>query len=233
MPDEAIRVEEGDVLSKVDRILDKLVPAPALALVERARHVGFPEKTEREIAVLFMDIEGCTRLCEDLAPRDMNRVIETYFAEYLDIVRGASGDVTEVLGDGLVAIFEAADVKVNVASALAAALRSRARTADLNRQHADRHDPITLNIGLNTGRALTGLTRLRGQSAERWVYSATGPVTNIAARLSALATNGRILTTKATADLLPRGCACEPLGPQRLKNVTGPVEVVEVRFQEL
>ena len=49
-----------------------------------------------------------------------------------------------------------------------------------------------------------------------------------AARLCALATGGQILTTKAVSDLLPSGSQCRPLGPHVLKNVTGPVEVVEI-----
>jgi class 3 adenylate cyclase len=179
----------------------------------------------REVAVLFVDIEGCTRLCEDLPPREMNEVRETYFSEYLDIVRAAGGEVTEILGDGLLALFEGPDLKASVSAVLTAARRIQARTVGLNRRRR-RHDPITVNIGLNAGPALTGLTRLRGRSGERWVYSASGPVTNVAARLSALAHGGQALTTKATADLL--GCGCRPVGPRILKNVAGPVDVVEI-----
>lgn len=204
----------------------KLIPRNALAVLEQPQGRGTPVKRMREVAVFFVDIEGCTRLCEDLPPQEMNGVRETYFSEYLDIVRAAGGEVTEVLGDGLLALFERPGIRENVRAALTAARQIQARTAELNRRRRRRHDPITVNIGLNAGPALTGFTRLRGRSGERWVYAATGPVTNVAARLAALATNGRALTTKATADLL--GCDCRPIGPQPLKNVTGPVEVVEV-----
>ncbi len=204
----------------------KLIPRNALAVLERAQGRGTPVKRMREVAVFFVDIEGCTRLCEDLPPQKMNRIKETYFSEYLDIVRAAGGEVTEVLGDGLLALFEGPGIRENVRAALAAARRIQARTAELNARRRRRHDPITVNIGLNAGPALTGFMRLRGRSGERWVYAATGPVTNVAARLAALATNGRAFTTQATADLL--GCDCRPIGPRPLKNVTGPVEVVEV-----
>lgn len=204
----------------------KLIPRNALAVLERAQSRGAPVKRMREVAVFFVDIECCTRLCEDLPPEEMNGVKETYFSEYLDIVRAAGGEVTEVLGDGLLALFEGAGIRENVRAALTAARQIQARTAELNRRRRRRHAPITVNIGLNTGPALTGFTRLRGRSGERWVYAATGAVTNVAARLAALATNGRALTTKATVDLL--GCDCRPIGPQPLKNVTGPVEVFEV-----
>lgn len=202
-----------------------LVPRNAVALLKHSGRSGVPAKAMREVSVLFVDIEGCTRLCEDLPPREMNEVRETYFSEYLDIVRAAGGEITEVLGDGLLALFEGPDFKENVSAALTAARRIQARTVELNRRRRG-HDSIIVNIGLNAGAALTGLTRLRGRWGERWVYAASGPVTNVAARLAALASGGQALTTKATADLL--GCGCRSVGPRILKNVTGAVDVVEI-----
>jgi class 3 adenylate cyclase len=188
-----------------------------------------PRKTLREVAVLLVDIEGCTRLCEDLSPRAMNSLIEAYFSRHLDIVRRFGGEVTELSGDGLLALFEGADTATIARSAFAAALQVHAHTRALNQRRRRRHDPITVNIGLNVGPALVGVTRLRGRAGERCAYAATGPVTNIAARLCALATRGQILTTKATAELLPIGFDRRSLGRHSLKNVTRPVEVVEIR----
>lgn len=209
-------------------LLEQFVPRQVRALIAALTEGATAEKTERPIAVLFLDIEGCTRLCEDLPPWEMNAVFETYFSEYLDAVRGAGGEVTEVLGDGLVALFEGPVLKGNAVTAFNAVLEIHTRTRRLNARRGPRHDPVTVNLGLNAGVAFTGVTRLRGRSGERWCYSATGPVTNVAARLCALATRGQILTTKAVADLLPSGRPCRPRGLHVLKNVTGPVEVVEI-----
>jgi class 3 adenylate cyclase len=55
-------------------------------------------------------------------------------------------------------------------------------------------------------------------------------VTDVAARLVALASGGQALTTRATADLA--GCGCRPAGPRTLKNVTGLIDVVEVLPRE-
>lgn len=57
----------------------RLVPAGALALLTEGSAVGVPGKVERNVAVLFVDIEGCTRLCEALPAREMNDIIERYF----------------------------------------------------------------------------------------------------------------------------------------------------------
>jgi class 3 adenylate cyclase len=178
---------------------------------------------------MFVDIEGCTRLCEDLPPTEMTKIIETYFARYLDIVREAGGEVTEVLGDGLVALFEGRSLRENATRAIGAALRIREATHELNARVGRRHDPIVVNIGLNAGKASVGITRLRGKSGERWFYAATGPVTNIAARLCTLATGGQILVSGTVAELVSGPYQLRPLGLRTLKNVGRPVEVFEVR----
>lgn len=75
--------------------LKAFVPANVLPDLRRARSGRVPRKRMRSIAVLFVDIEGCTRRCEDLPPHAMNDVIETYFSRYLDAVRAFEGEVME------------------------------------------------------------------------------------------------------------------------------------------
>lgn len=203
--------------------LTALIPRPALRLLESSTPGRTPPKHARDVAALFIDIDGCTRRCEDLLPEAMNELLETYFSAFLDAVRAAGGEVTEVMGDGLLALFEAEEPRASARAALD--VRTRARR--LNARRRRRHDPVTVNMGLNAGEALVGFTRLRGRSGERWVYAATGPVTNVAARLSSLGRGGHILTTRETAALLPADCASCSLGAQTLKNVARPVDVKE------
>lgn len=209
-------------------IARKFLPMTASGLLNSARTAARPRRRHGNVAVMFVDIEGCTRLCEDLPPKEMTRVIETYFSRYLDIVREAGGEVTEVLGDGLVALFEGPSLRENATRAIRAALRIREATRELNARDKDGHDPIVVNIGMNAGVASVGIMRLRGESGERWVYAATGPVTNIAARLCALATRGQILVSGTVAEWVSGTYRVRRLGPRRLKNVSGAVEVFEI-----
>lgn len=208
---------------------DRFVPAIALTELRAARAGRVPPKRMRELTVLIVDIEGCTRLCEDLPPRQMNALTELYFSRYLDAVRAFGGEVTEVLGDGLLVLFKGRDLRASVRAAVSAIYQIQALTASLNRRRSRSHDPVTVNVGLNAGRALTGITRLRSRSGERWVYAANGPLTNVASRLCALASGGQVLATKSVAELMPADCAARSLGPKRLKNVSGSVEVFEIQ----
>lgn len=185
-------------------------------------------KRIRNVAVLFADIQGCTRLCEDLPPREMNRVIERYFSRFLDVVRGEGGDVIEVLGDGLLALFEGPRLREDATRALAAAFKIQQAAAALNANEGKRHDPIVVHMGISIGPALVGMTRLRGRTGERHFNSVTGSVTNVAARLCALATRGQILINGTMGGWVAGTYRLRALGPRKLKNVSGMVEVFQV-----
>lgn len=189
---------------------------------------GAARKRVRNTAVLFADIEGCTRLCEDLPPGEMNRVLERYFSSFLDIVGDTGGKITEIHGDGVLGLFEGSSLRENARRAVTAALGIQRTAAELNARAGRRHPPIVVHMGVNAGRALVGMRHLRGRTGERWFYCVTGPVTNVAARLCELATHGRILVSGEVARLLQGACATRRLGRRKLRNVSASVEVFEV-----
>lgn len=184
----------------------------------------FLEKQERPVAIVFADVEGCTRLCEDLSPIDMNRLIEAYFSRFFDAVEGAGGTVNEITGDGFMAIFDEDEIGGNTRAAVSAALAIQRQIRELNAQRPADLDPLQVNLGVHAGIALVGFTKFRTSSGERWTYTASGSVTNIASRLCALATGGSILVSADVAKhIADAGYALEGLGPQKLKNVSRPV----------
>ena len=198
----------------------RCIPAQVLAKC-RDPVGGFLEKQERPVAIVFVDIEGCTRLCEDLSPDEMNGLIETYFSRFFDAVESTGGTVNEIMGDGFMAIFDEGGIRHQTRAAVSAALAIRRQSRELNAQRPPEFDPVLVNIGIHAGIGLVGFTKFRTSSGERWTYTASGPVTNIAARLCALATGGAILVSADVAENLEKvGYALEPLGPQKLKNVS-------------
>ncbi|MFY9316690.1 MAG: adenylate/guanylate cyclase domain-containing protein [Burkholderiales bacterium] len=190
----------------------------------------FLEKEERPVAIVFVDIEGCTRLCEDLSPAEMNRLIETYFSRFFDAVESAGGTVNEIVGDGFMAIFDEGGIRHESHAATSAALTIQRQARELNARRASDLDPLLVNIGIHAGTGLVGFTKFRTSSGERWTFTASGPVTNVAARLCALATGGSILVSTDVAEHLGRaGHGLDPLGPQKLKNVSRPVPTFRLR----
>ena len=80
-----------------------------------------------------------------------------------------------------------------------------------------------MHVGVNSGRAAVGATKIEGTAGARWTYTASGPVTNIAARLAARADGDAVLLGAATAERLPADLPIEDLGELGLRNVDAPI----------
>jgi class 3 adenylate cyclase len=191
------------------------------------------EKAEKQVAILFVDIAGCTRLCEKLPPREMNNLIEFYFTRFLDVIQEIGGAVNEIMGDGFMAIFEGKTYEENIHDAIAAAVRIKRLTAELKRQSSRNGYDTHVHIGMHAGKAFVGFTKFRAKRWERWTYTASGPVTNIAARLCQYATTGAILVSSEVAAAIKERYRLKRLGPLKLKNVSQAVEVYRVHVDEI
>ena len=221
-----------ELLENIKTHLGKFVPESVRKIIESTPDSPDLEKREADVSVLFLDIAGYTRLSETVPPDRMNTLIETYFSSFLDQIHRNKGDINETAGDGLMIIFQDPDERAHARNALATALAIRERTGLINRDLEGRFEPVVVNIGINSGRASVGSTRFEGITGTRWTYTASGPVTNVAARIGSLARNGEILVGEETARRVGDGCALECMGPQNLKNVKVPIEVYRVEENE-
>src|SRR2546422_5354963 len=66
-------------------------------------------------------------------------------------------------------------------------------TARLNEEYGGVFPPIQLHMGINTGEALVGATKLGVGASQRWTFTATGSTTNVAARFAGSAQGGEIV----------------------------------------
>lgn len=181
------------------------------------------EKVEKEVAILFLDLEGCSILCENLSPKEMNRLIEYYFSRFFDVIQKYRGTVNEIMGDGFMAIFEANDSDRDIHDATSAAVELRRLVLESRKQRVQNRYNTEVHIGLHAGNAFVGFTRFRAKVWERWTYTASGPVVNIAARLCQIAPGGSIFISEKVAAIAQHHFRLEPLGPKKLKNVNQPV----------
>jgi class 3 adenylate cyclase len=110
-----------------------------------------------------------------------------------------------------------------VVTAVDTALAILAATTVLNAENTVQ--PLTVHMGINSGTALVGSTRFEGLRGARWTFTASGPVTNLAARLAGLAKPGEILLGAETARRLGNRYPLQRLTPEYLKNIATPVEV--------
>ncbi|MFH1487883.1 MAG: adenylate/guanylate cyclase domain-containing protein, partial [Pseudomonadota bacterium] len=86
-------------------------------------------------------------------------------------------------------------------------------------------DPINVNIGINSGQALLGMTRFKGILTTRMTYTASGTVTNLASRLASHAKGGDVLIGEKTKDLIDGLWPVYDRGECELKGIDEPVRI--------
>jgi class 3 adenylate cyclase len=220
------------VLESIKSNLAKFVPMTVQELIEESPEAPSFDKRELDVSVLFADISAYTRVSAELPLDKVNKLVERYFSAFLDEILSRGGDVNETAGDGLMVIFRKRDPRRHARAAVLAALGIQRRTREINDQLQDELRPITMKVGVNSGIAAVGATKIEGMAGLRWTYTASGPTTNIAARLAALAEGGAVIITEETRTRLGEEFDVEGLGLQKLKNVDVPIPAYRVKAPE-
>jgi len=237
----ALEARNRDLTEALDRVvflervklgLDRFVPETVRRAIEENPEAPGLGKAARDVTVLFLDIEGYARLSEEIPRAVLNAVVERYFSLFLTPIRAEGGDINETAGDGLMIVFQGGESGAHAASAVRAALAIREQTARANQDGGRSHPPIVVNIGISSGECDVGTTRFEGPAGQRWTFTASGPVTNLAARLGTLATGGQILLAPETALRVRDRFLLRSLGLVSLKNLSMPVEAWAVEAEQ-
>jgi class 3 adenylate cyclase len=218
----------------MDQILMHLrpfVPETVQRIVEKDPSAPSLEKRDVDVSVLFLDVAGYTKISESLTQEKVNFIIEKYFSSFLDVIYTHEGDINETAGDGLMVIFQGTPEE-NALDASRSALEIRKRTIEINDELKGRFQRIDVNMGINSGVASVGMTRFHGAAGTRMTFTATGPVTNLAARIAAAATDGDILVGPETARRINKEITLHDRGPKKFKNVKGKVTVYSLTRPE-
>jgi class 3 adenylate cyclase len=216
-------------ISELSRIKDhfaKFVPESVKRLVLANPEAPRLAKRDRDVSVLFLDITGYADMSERLSPEALNSLIERYFSTVLDCIHEGGGDINETAGDGFMAIFQDADAQAHARRAVDTALLLLSAASGVYPEGDD--SSLSVHIGINSGMALVGSTRFEGLRGTRWTFTASGHVTNLAARLAAAATPGQILVGPETVRRIGDRYRLDRLGRKRLKNLAEAVELYQI-----
>jgi class 3 adenylate cyclase len=113
----------------------------------------------------------------------------------------------------------------NALNASRAALDIHARTTEIRKELEGRFEPIQVNMGINSGIASVGMTKFRGAAGTRMTFTASGPVTNLAARIASASVGDDILVGPETAARIKDEIIFFDRGLMHFKNVKGEVRV--------
>jgi adenylate cyclase len=173
---------------------------------------------EREVSVLFADLQGFTAFSERSSPAEVVAMLNAYWAKVVPVVAAEDGMIERFAGDAVMVIFNAAADQPD--HALRAARAALAFADASEAVAAGRPDWPRFRVGVNSGPAVIGNVG----AAEQHSFTAIGDTTNLAARLQAAAEPGRVVIGSATRAALAGVAIVEPLGPLDLKGKSEPVE---------
>jgi class 3 adenylate cyclase len=210
--------------------LTPFVPGSVRRMADKNPDLLTREKETKQVSVLFIDLEGYTGLSATRPEAQVNAVIEKVFSSFVDPIHRSHGEINETSGDGFMIIFKDHDPKTNAMNAVKAAfeIASRCRSVSLSLSGElglSDMGPMTVNMGISSGTALVGMTRFKGMLDTRMTFTASGSVTNIAARLSDHATGGDILISRDTKDLIDGLWPVYDRGKAKMKGISESIQV--------
>lgn len=166
-----------------DLEVSPLLP-PTASPKEALRRPNYVAGAEKEIAIMFADLRGFTKLSEHKLPFDVVFLLNRYFAEMGRAIEESGGRVDKFIGDGIMALFGIDSTpEAGARSALAAAKRMGESLAALNRAlAADLDEPLRIGLGIHLGPAIVGEMGY----ARATTVTAIGDAVNTASRLESL-----------------------------------------------
>jgi len=190
---------------------------------------------EREIAVLFLDIRGFSRISEKSLPYDIVFILNSLFGEVGGAVERNRGYIDKFMGDGMMALFGLDSSPAEASrEALRAAIASQEATAKAMRmltQHL--HEPLRIGIGIHIGNVVVGRIGRTSDQTNPSRLTAIGDTVNIAARLESATKDLKAPIVVSARLLETAGLTINDAIGERhslsVHNISEPVDAVAIR----
>lgn len=157
---------------------------PPTATAAQANQGGGIQGREQQVATMFIDLRGSTKLGEEKLPYDVLFILNQFFAEMSSALSDTHGHYAQFAGDGLMALYGIeGPIEEGCRNAILGAASMIERLEHLNQRLArEVKEPLRMGIGIHCGEAIVGT--MGPPTAQN--FSAIGDNINIAARLEAL-----------------------------------------------
>jgi adenylate cyclase len=179
----------------------------------------------REVTVIFSDLRDFTPMVERLPPKEVVKILNQYFREMEEAIRGQGGLVLQYIRDEIEAVFGApVRLEDHPRRAVDAAQEMTRRLRTLNNSLTEQGYPtLSHGIGIHTGEVVAANIG----SPDRLSYTLVGDTVNLASRLQDLNKDmgTEVILSGATKARLGAPLALTPLPPQMVKGRSQSVDV--------
>ncbi|MEO1491477.1 MAG: adenylate/guanylate cyclase domain-containing protein [Pseudomonadota bacterium] len=205
--------------SRVTEIFGQFVPSEVAG--QLSTEDGQLPAEAREATVLFVDIEGFTTFAESAEPVRIVAALDAFFDRVSEIVSARRGVPISLIGDAVMASFNAPLANPDHAAAALAAGRDLLREVD---GAAFLGTTFRIRVGIASGPVAAGTVGGRGRRA----YTLYGDTVNLAQRLEALnkETGTRLLIDRATWVSAGAPPDFAPIDAQSVRGRSGEVEIL-------
>ncbi len=147
-------------------------------------HAPTPGGIEKNITVMFSDIQGFTGIAEQIPPVYLTQHLSEYFSALSNIIMKSNGTIDKYIGDAIMAFWNAPqEMTDHELIACNAVYQCNKKLTELNNKWEFEQKPLLhTRFGLHTGTAIVGNIG----SNDRLNYSALGDTINISSRLESL-----------------------------------------------
>jgi class 3 adenylate cyclase/membrane protein implicated in regulation of membrane protease activity len=199
--------------------LERYVPSLARDGLRNDSGEAVIEARECFAAVLFADLRGFSTLSEKRSPRDVLDLLNVYADAMAKVVADHQGDVIELMGDGILAVFP--ETSGGFVRVVRCALAMQAELSTLALPE------LRMGIGIHAGEVVLGTVG----TGERLKYTVVGDAVNVSSRIQEHArdpSRSCVMASRAIFDLTKDDVPWVPRGSVPIRGRDGTIELFEV-----
>ena len=185
-----------------------------------------------DATILMADIRNFTTISEQMDPKDLMDMLNTYFPRMINVIFRHHGMVDKLIGDAILAVFGVPIFRDDDAlRAVQAALDMRKELVHVNKDLARKnYAQLEIGIGITSGTVISGNIG----SERRMDFTVIGDPVNLAARLESLTkdVHRKILINDRVRQAVEKVIPCEALGMFNVKGKKEEVPVFSVNIPE-
>jgi adenylate cyclase len=180
----------------------------------------------RNVTIMFADLRGFTKICEDVAPEQVIAMLRDCFGKLISIVRANGGTIDKLIGDSLMVVWgNPVPIENHAERAVDSAIEMQAVMQGVKAKWKQKLGvEIMLGIGINTAEVVAGTIG----TEEFCDYTVLGSGVNLASRLESFCPGGTVCVSEATYSLLKDIYTFSDFGTMTHKNNGGTVPVYQI-----
>lgn len=185
--------------------------------------------SEREIAIMFVDIRSFTKLSEDKLPFDIVFLLNQYFRSMGSAIEDNNGRLDKFIGDGIMALY---GIETGPAAGCRHALAAVAKMSEVLHELNvalvnDLQEPLRIGIGVHVGSVIVGEMGFGSTMS----VTAIGDAVNVASRLEPMTKDFKAEAMISEEVLLRAGVRAEGLKREEVtvRGRAQPLKVVVLK----